>query len=195
MNLHNYIGIGEFFGAITAIITGVIAIYKLIVRPVYYHFKQISKLISNVDCLVADLKPNGGSSLKDQINRIENRLIRGEMRSRALIRDYECGIFECDMNGNNIYVNRTYCKMINVPSSKLLGKEWLNFIHPIHKNHYEVVWSEHFENCEEIEVDIIMINSNEDAIPVKIKAYPLKDDTQTRCVGYFGMIFSNPDEM
>ena len=93
MGINEYINIGEVFGAISAIIAGTITAYNFVLKPIYSHFSRIAKLMMNVDSLVADLKPNGGSSLKDQINRIEHRLIRGEMRSRALIRDYDCGIF------------------------------------------------------------------------------------------------------
>jgi PAS domain S-box-containing protein len=195
MVFNDYINIGEAFGAISATIAGVIAIYNFILKPVCRHFKSITKLMLNVDALVADLKPNGGSSLKDQINRIEHRLIRGEMRSRALIRDYDCGIFECDMKGSNMYVNRTYCKMLKTSSTKLLGTEWIQFIHPDYMGDYESMWSDKFENCEEVDMCILMIDSDGETIPVRIKAYPLKDDTQTKCVGYFGMVFNDSEEI
>jgi PAS domain S-box-containing protein len=195
MGINEYINIGEVFGAISAIIAGTITAYNFVLKPIYSHFSRIAKLMMNVDSLVADLKPNGGSSLKDQINRIEHRLIRGEMRSRALIRDYDCGIFECDMDGNNIFVNRTYCKMIGVPAPKLLGREWEQFMHPKRKNEYDMLWTDRFENCEEVCIDTAMVTAAGDVIDVRIKAYPLKDDTQTRCVGYFGMVFSHPEDI
>jgi len=189
-----FISIGQVFGAVTAIIGGAIALQKFILKPVYLHFRRIAKLMSNVDTIAADLRPNGGSSLKDQINRIEHRLIRGEMRSRALIRDYDCGIFECDINGYNSFVNRTYCKMVGAPMNKLLGMGWEQFIHPQYKNEYDMLWTDRFQNCEEVDVDTALITSNGDKIDVKIKAYPLKDETQTRCVGYFGMVFHEYEE-
>jgi PAS domain S-box-containing protein len=190
-----FVDIVEFFSAASAIIAGIIAIVTFIIKPICKHVTNIRKMVVNIDKIAADLKPNGGSSLKDQINRIEHKIIRGEMRSRALIRDYDCGIFECDIEGNNIYVNRTYCKMIGVPATKLLGKEWNNYIHPDYRNHYDLHWSDKFSQCEEVETVVVMVNGSGELLNVVIKAYPLKDDTQSNCVGYFGMVFLEHEEL
>lgn len=68
-------GVVGVLGSIAGCIVSIGIIYRGVVRPVYRWATRLEKAIVHVEM---NMKNNGGSSMRDAIDRIENRLNRVE---------------------------------------------------------------------------------------------------------------------
>lgn len=68
-------GLVGILGSIAGCIVSIGIIYRGVVRPVYRWATRLDKAIAHVEM---NMKNNGGSSMRDAIDRIENRLNRVE---------------------------------------------------------------------------------------------------------------------
>lgn len=68
-------GVVGVLGSIAGCIVSIGIIYRGVVRPVYRWATRLDKAIAHVEM---NMKNNGGSSMRDAIDRIENRLNRLE---------------------------------------------------------------------------------------------------------------------
>lgn len=74
---------------------------------------DLSAMMAQINAITAELRPNGGSSLRDSINRIEQcqkeistRQLISDQRQRAILSDMNFGVLETDASGNCIWANR-----------------------------------------------------------------------------------------
>ena len=68
-------GVVGVLGSIAGCIISIGVIYRGVVRPVYRWATRLEKAISHVE---SHMNNNGGASMRDAIDRIENRLNRVE---------------------------------------------------------------------------------------------------------------------
>lgn len=126
---HNITLIASIVGGLTALIVFI----KKVKKPVTSFYTKGMKLLEAVP-LIEDIQkqfyPNGGSSMRDSINRIESGV------QAALERDwvtYELdsrGIFECDSDGKKCRVNKAWCSMTGISQDDAVnGYGWINGIH------------------------------------------------------------------
>lgn len=126
--------------AVGAIATAVKAIRGEIWSPFQERFlsprrerkKKVDALFGSVDTLLettqrieAELKVNGGHSLKDTVNRIERRTEHISARIRHLDETSPTAIFEMDPHGNWTFVNGALCEIVDADESEMMFKNWL----------------------------------------------------------------------
>ena len=83
-------------------------------------------MVESLQQIKKELTTNGGSSIKDAINRIENRQIVLEHRTKAVFFDSKEAIFEVDKSGNMLWSNEkfnTFCD-----NQKFTGLDWISII-------------------------------------------------------------------
>ena len=186
--------IGSFLSGVAAI-TGVIwAIVKFIVRPfrkicsfIWHKLNAIDELLTSsqdkdikIDNMIATL------------THMETQLVRNELHQNALLRDNIYGIFECDLNGNNIYANRTYSKTLGVANTDLLEQGWMRYIHPEDLPKYSAIWKDEFSACREFECDVRFMTATNSELIGHIRCYPIVRFMDNTCSTFFGTIrFSN----
>jgi PAS domain S-box-containing protein len=119
--------LSAFLGAIVAIGGSVYTIWSKIIRPVVNWLRKMAGLLETME---KEFKPNGGSSMRDAINRIELRQIIADQRVKALDNDSIRGVWEADQEGKLIHTNRTYQRIVGSTAEALDGFGWVNTIHP-----------------------------------------------------------------
>ncbi len=119
----------------------IIPIYKHIYLPVHTFIKLVYNTLMKVDFLEKEMKPNGGSSLRDAVTRIEvdikgltTHLNKAESRQEALLEFLGMGadafgFFESDKNGECVYVSQKYCEITGLLEEDALGMGWISSIH------------------------------------------------------------------
>lgn len=113
-------------------------------------FDSIEKSIADLSFFVKkELSPNGGSSARDSLKRIEDRQITSDARHNALLNESKNGVFYCDTHGKNTWVNRTYARFIGCGTNELLGFGWRRFIQTEELERYNKIWEAAFrDGCE-----------------------------------------------
>lgn len=149
---------------------------------------NLEKSIADLDAFVrAKLSPNGGSSISDSIKRIENRQISSDARSNALLNDSAQGIFFCATSGKNLWVNRTYARILGCGTNELLDYGWRKFIKTAELERYGKVWQAAFHDGCEFEDEVEFIDVGHQKIKVLINVVAVKDSSGNTA-SYIGQV-------
>lgn len=143
--------------------------------------KELSSFIKN------KLSPNGGSSIADSIKRIEARQVASDARALALINDSKTGIFYCDLNAKNTWVNRTYARFLGCGAEELMGYGWRKFIATEELERYSKVWHAAFNDGCEFEDTVEFINTSHNKIKLHISVIAVKDE-KGQTISYIGQV-------
>lgn len=122
--------IGIYATAGSALFGFLVLTWKKVGKPVVEFLKKYSDSLAKIDTIFSEVTPDGGTSIKDSIRRIEHEVALSRERFKATHADSDAAMFETDENGNCIWVNRTYCKLTRRTPDQLLGKGWVNAICP-----------------------------------------------------------------
>lgn len=149
--------------------------------------RAIIEVPANLRKVVEQLAPNGGNTVKDQLNRIEYRMGTTDERMRALMMDSTNGIFESDARGGTININRTYAAMVSMDINGLKGSGWLTAVHHEDRCRAEEEWKSAVEDGREFDSSFRMLNVQAaHAFMVRVRAYPMR--VNEKLVGFIGII-------
>jgi PAS domain S-box-containing protein len=168
-----------------------LTLYRIALRPKLNRLHNIIDNINKIESIsstVLDMKKelfaNGGSSLRDSVDRIETRIVTVEEKQNIYLMDAKHGLFETNETGRWITVNRTLCRMLNATEKELLGNGWINFIGAESVNR--------FNHCMANEVEYkqisTMVTTEGNHIMVSITANPLRSTLNKKLIGYLGTI-------
>jgi PAS domain-containing protein len=139
---------------------------------------NMAALSRDVQVIKSDLHPNGGSSLRDAIDRIEVKVISAERISWAMNRDATTGIFKCTSEGKNLEVNRTYCRWLEASTEELLEFGWRKFLTGASaREGYDQEWKSAFKDGRELEFRIDFKTTSGVVKHFQVHTYPLHDKT------------------
>lgn len=101
------------------------------IKPYTQVFENINNLSDKIDQISKEFKTNHGTSLKDQVSKIEKAVEENTKltksifnRQRWILDNREEPIFEADSNGNFTWVNEPFIKAVKRSQSDLLGNKW-----------------------------------------------------------------------
>jgi PAS domain S-box-containing protein len=140
---------GAVAGGATAISIFLYGLYKYMIRPlvinkishayntivatsaqVKANYEKMEEVMPIIDNIAEEFRPNHGSSMRDCINRIEDKL---EFLKKAdhvvlnLISDV--GYFETDENGDCVWANDKYLSLVGRTLDDIKNRGWINHIH------------------------------------------------------------------
>ena len=99
--------------------------------------------IKRIEAIAKQFSPNGGSSLRDAIDRVERGVTFGEKRSRVMFDsqgESNKGWFETDKVGNCVFVSNSWCKMHEAQRDEALGTGWLNVVSESSYANFVTAW-------------------------------------------------------
>ncbi len=183
--------IGIACGALISILGFIKYIYKPIkkfcVATIAFH--------KNINLVAKEIAPNGGSSFRDTLDRLSknitilnqsNALIQGKLV--AIINNKNKGIFETDVNGDYIFVNRAYCRLFSRSTEEALGKGWKLFIHPEDRVRVTQEWFDCVRENRDFVSSFKILHQDGKILTVNCNAYVIKD-LAGNCLGYLGFIW------
>jgi PAS domain S-box-containing protein len=77
----------------------------------------------------AELRPNGGTSLRDVINDIQERVHESDAFQRASLNIHDVAIVRFNSKGQVVHANRQLAHLVNMSIDELKGDGWINFIY------------------------------------------------------------------
>lgn len=121
-------------GIIIAVITTLYGLYKKGIVPMFKlcrnKYDSVKSFICDVQESVklvnTELKPNHGSSIKDAISRIDNKVHILEAKNRAYFSHMQVPIVEFNENGHLIWMNRAGHNLFQKDMSELVNFGWLS---------------------------------------------------------------------
>jgi PAS domain S-box-containing protein len=188
-------------GAVLVAIATILKPIKYVFKAIWKWMKSMSNTISfiknlegslsvineKLDKVTEEFSPNGGSSLRDATNRIEEQLALYDSRNKAMVAQSDEAIFETDAAGLCVWCNRTYLEITNTTPEEVYGTGWVNNIHPEDSEEVFEKWNESVEHEREFDLKYRFINKDDESIPVHVHSYPLRNNYQD-IVGYLGIV-------
>lgn len=189
-----WVKIAESSGVVAGALAAIWGIFKLAYKPTVAAIMATKEFYVNTKFLAKEMKPNGGSSLKDSVEGLKHSIdailstvVRLDQRQIAIANHSDKGIFEADLNGDTIFVNRAYCRICGRSPEEVLGKGWKSLVHPEERDKVVEEWY----SCVKERRDFIMaykiLRSDGTTIIVDSHAYVLRD-LKGQTIGYMGFI-------
>ena len=192
-NSENVESVAKSVGFWGVIIGAVIATFKKVILPIWRFFKEYNehkelllKGNENIDAILKELRPNGGSSLKDQIYRIENNIDILDVKVAAVALATNVGYWKSDANGKAIEVGRYLCSILGRTEAEIKGSNWVTIIHPNDREAVKSEWDSAVEDGRDFEMVYRFVKPDGSIQKVKGSAHAMfKDD---KLIGFFGTL-------
>ncbi len=135
---------GEYGAGIAGALAGLTALYVLGKRTLKAgkaasetHDKMVKltealtpEVVATFAAVAYQLKPNGGYSLMDKVNRIEKSLLRENAVRRAQINATGLAFWESDAQGRITFASDALAEVIGGTPEEILVNGWATFLHP-----------------------------------------------------------------
>lgn len=115
---------GSKIAAVTAIVGAVYAAYRVVKNA----FVKVLNIANRVQYISEQFETNGGTSLRDALNRIEARQVQTEQRERAFLHTHPNAMCELDSDLRLIWANSTFLDTIDVDTDAIVGYGWHNIV-------------------------------------------------------------------
>lgn len=188
-----YITLKEFL-TLLSLILGVSAAFA--VNPVVKWFTKMIKRMKDIwtvsdrlkklDEIHTQLMTNGGSTLRDSIDRIEKKVAFNTEYVRQIDRSPSRGVFHTNAAGDYEWVNRAYQNIVDKDSIDLTDQGWITCVAPEDRSRVVTEWESAIEDERDFELDYNLINSTGDRILVHCSAKAVKNDN--KLFGYIGIL-------
>jgi len=205
MDWNPLIEIGKVIGGVAVAIT---AIWQLIPRiwgrltgwMMHEMQEQITKMSEDISYIVSELKTNGGTSLRDAIDRtntehvglyktlsnIETLVENNVEVQRARMDNDEQMIFLTDAKGNITWVNRSYSRHTGRTINEVKGSGWINVLHPAGREACVEEWYDSVKHNREFERVCDLVDTAGVQFRVDVRSYKMTD-SDNKTTGYMGI--------
>lgn len=175
-------------GKIAAAVIAFETIRRVLVKPALRELSKLTRMYGSIEAITKEFKPNGGTSLKDAVMRIEVTLQTIDERWRALLNLVPVGFFESDAEGRITFISRAVPAWTNRLAYELKGEGWISMVHPEDREAVEEGWKESVEQHRIYDQRYRYINYDGAAsIPVHVRGYPFFNSDK-KLLGYMGTI-------
>lgn len=159
--------------------------WALAAKPVREHFLGVRRMMAAVDRMEgeiqqikrrvdAELGPNGGGSMKDQVAGMKDQVAVIASRQIAVFEAGERPAFQADASGRFKSVNRAFEKLSGYPARDVLGKGWINLIHQDDVEAFMAAWEHAIRDGRILRRECVMVTAAGDSITICIDAIPVK---------------------
>lgn len=171
--------------------TAAITLWKTLLAPTLRYARNVAEVLASLEVIKHQLVPNGGSSLRDAVDRIEARIMLTEQRARLLWMDSPMAVFETDAAGEFTHVNRTFIRWTGRSSQDLDGNGWLNAVAPADRAAIYNDWLTSIAQEREFSADFSLRHDSGATFAVHCSAFPMYD-AKCKLAGWMGVINRTP---
>jgi len=118
--------IGTILGIIASVVSGVIYVWRKVIKPSINFVKR-------VDTIGKDVK---------ELKNIESRITYVDRKADGIIHLSDHAMFVCDGEGLCILANVAVCNLFGASENQMKGYGWMNFLHPDDRKVASEVWRE-----------------------------------------------------
>tara|TARA_B100001059_G_C17827203_1_gene582149 strand:+ start:2152 stop:2706 length:555 start_codon:yes stop_codon:yes gene_type:complete len=143
--------------------------WKYIIKPTIRLYKNQQGLVDSVEDIKKEITTNGGSSIKDTVNKINRRQIMLDKRSKAIFYNIEKAILEVDEKGSILWANEQFHRLMGTKNLK--GLDWVSYIDEPQRENF----LREFESCSEKLRELRFETISTDGKKIKYTGFPYRD--------------------
>lgn len=118
----------------------------------------------------------------------EEELKKSQLKFRTITEISPVGIFQTDIRGRAVYVNRRWCEMSGLSSEETLGDKWTKALYPEDQDSVVSNWLKFIKNPSvPFETEFRFVRANKELIWLFAQAKP-EYDINNRLIGYIGTL-------
>jgi len=178
-----------YIGISAALIPALIFVYKKGIKPLYIHLRNCMSMTDKIDLIFEEMIPNGGTSIKDKVDKINSKIDYLGERQRALLSDSDLAHCEMDSEGKCTWINRAYTRLVERIPSEILGHGWHNCIAQKEREHVLKAWFDSVEEDRELSINFNFETPNGDLKPVRGISYKMATP-EGETIGFVGVLRS-----
>jgi PAS domain S-box-containing protein len=173
-----------FFSALTGFLIALNPVRRWVVKV---WNATIGRRGRQLDRIEQELRPNGHTSMRDAIDRIEDRQDDFEAFLNAQLNIGDEAVFRTDPNGHVITNNRKHQNLTGFSMAQVEGDGWINVIHPDWRSKTHTKWHEAVSDGREFSEDIMYVSPQGDNYMVHVNAFRERD-AKGKIRGYLGVV-------
>lgn len=162
-----------------------LACWRYVVKPMMLTIRQVLIAAEGIEQIKQELHPNAGKSLRDIVERIEDRLSMNEGLARLVLQQVTFGVFLSDAQGLYTWVNQCYLDMVGIPQLSIMGNGWINSVVPEDRERVFEEWQAAIAQHREFDLHFRVLSRVNDLLEVHTHGYPVYEYDQS-IVGYVG---------
>jgi PAS domain S-box-containing protein len=144
------------------------------------------KLKTILPKIAQELTPNGGSSLRDTIDRIDKNVKILDSRQKVMMVSTGKAWFEADIHGKYTYVCRNWTELTGLSLVEARGNGWVLGVHPDDRVKVFEEWEQAVEQDREFLMNYRYVDRKGHSTMCEVHGYPYRDGDVTS--GYVGVI-------
>lgn len=183
--------LGKALGAITAVVTTMWGAWRYVkpsVVPYLHALAQLHKMPAMLHDIRKEVRPNGGSSMRDELRNTSNDLRRIGATMRAHFDTNDDGHFEADAQGRFSHINETLRRWCDRSRSDLFGLGWFSCVAEHDRDKVRDEWLEAVAEGREFRKYFAMVAANGNEFTVNAQAGPVRDTVTGEVMLYVGHI-------
>ena len=183
-------------GGLTALAT-ISVLFAKVYKNIKRSFEQIAWLFSeqhdhqiikaSLDEIALQLTNNGGTSLKDAIDRIEHKQDFMTARMQTHLHTNDKALFETDREGYIIYINKAYQKLTGLGGGDAKEMGWVNVIDSKDRDRVVKSWFNAVKARRDFDEHLDLITADGQVCRARATAYIIRDG-KGRMLGHIGEV-------
>ena len=157
--------------------------------------KAIEDLRKQVSDLAAQMKPNGGGSIKDDLTairqdlrRLSKRVVMESAMSRMSFDMSDRVVWKTHPDGSLEFISAAIERWTGRAPEDMLGEDWRNAIHDADTERVNRIWGQVIQQRRSLEISFRFVGKREQPVQVFVHGYPQFDEGRdgefTGWVGY-----------
>jgi len=173
---------------------------SLVKRMMHEMQEQMNQMSDDIKFIASELRTNGGSSLRDAIDRNNNEhvLFNKTLSSiesmtwnnievqRARMDNDDEMIFITGADGNCTWVNRSYARHTGRTIEEIKGSGWVNVVHPAERERIKEAWYEAVKHNREFEMVIKYLDTAGVTFSADVRSYKMTS-SDGKTTGFMGV--------
>lgn len=190
--------IGKIVGALLVLLGAIYSLWKWIIptfKSVKHSFVQMDKIGDIADIVLTEFRPNGGSSMRDAVTRIElnvqevrKDVMRIDARQGALVASLSDPIYEANAQGLFTKVNSAFLQLTGRSTDEVLGNGWELTVHPDDRKRVWEEWQAAVARRRAFESRFRMVDIDGTQYCVRSVAHPYTEPNAIEVFGFLGRL-------
>jgi len=182
------VDIVTILGGLSSAAGTIYGFYRLVVKPLYALLKKLRSSFEILEKMHEEFKPNGGTSLRDAVNRIEAKLLIEQHARRALSMAMDVGMFETDGQGMCTWVNQYYTDLTGLATEDAKNFGWVTGLFEADRERVVEEWASAVDQKRVFKLDFGMFNSRSaEYTKVQCTAFPITN-IRGEVFGFVGIV-------